>query len=49
MVLAVYCAPQAPEDGQATRSMMSSSASEIRPAACLPAASNMSCTVMSRP
>ncbi len=49
IVFAVYCAPQAPDDGQATRSMISSSASDIDPACTLPTASNMSCTVMSWP
>ena len=45
MVLAVNCAPQAPAEGHATRSISSRSSSDIAPTECLPTASNMSCTV----
>ena len=49
MVFAVNCPPQAPADGQATRSRISSAALPSVPAWCRPTASNMSCTVRSRP
>jgi hypothetical protein len=49
IVLAVNWPPQAPADGQATRSSSSRSASLILPTACWPTASNTSWTVTSRP
>ena len=48
MVLAVNWPPQAPALGQATRSRMSSAASDMVPFWLRPTASNMSCTVRSR-
>ncbi len=48
MVLAVNCPPQAPAEGQATRSSASSALSDICAFWCQPTASNMSCTVRSR-
>ena len=48
MVLAVNCPPQAPAEGQATRSRISSAALPRVPAWWRPTASNMSCTVRSR-
>src|SRR3981081_3694242 len=41
MVLAVNCAPHAPADGQATRSISSRSASDISPTEGLPTGRNM--------
>ena len=49
MVLAVNWPPQEPAEGQATSSSSASSASVMSPTACLPTASNTSCTVTSRP
>ena len=49
MVLAVYCAPQAPAPGQATSSSAVSCASVIWPAAWRPTPSNTSWMVTSRP
>ena len=45
MVLAVYIPPQAPSPGQMARSMASTSARLIRPAAQAPTASNASMMV----
>ena len=49
MVLAVYMPPQDPLPGMALRSMASSSASSMRPAACSPTASNTLTMFKSRP
>jgi hypothetical protein len=49
MVLAVNWPPQAPAPGHAESSISQRSASDIRPAACAPTASNTSWIVTSRP
>ena len=49
MVLAVYCAPQAPAPGQAASSIAVSCSSLIVPAACCPTPSKTSWIVTSRP
>src|SRR6476620_900731 len=49
MVLAVYMPPQEPDDGQALRSMPSTSSLDMRPAVNSPTASNADTMVRSLP